>query len=84
MWKGTALTQLAIRAPAAERRQRLADARRFIVKANRLDPESSLALIAYHDSFATAGEQAPDVAVEGLHKIVQVYARRARSKTETR
>ncbi len=71
VWKGTALTQLAMRALAAERRQRLAVARRFIVKANRLDPESSLALIAYHDSFATAGEQAPDVAVEGLYKIVQ-------------
>jgi hypothetical protein len=71
VWKGTALTQLAMRAPAAERRQRLAEARRFIVRANRLDPESSLALIAYHDSFATAAEQAPDVAVEGLYKIVQ-------------
>ncbi|UUL82214.1 tetratricopeptide repeat protein [Sphingomonas qomolangmaensis] len=71
VWKGTALTQLAARAPQAERRQRLEEARSFIVKANRQDPESSLPLIAYHESFATAGEQAPDVAVEGLYKIVQ-------------
>lgn len=71
VWKGTALAQLAVRAPAVERGKRLEEARWFIVKANRLDPESSLALIAYHDSFATAGEQAPDLAVEGLYKVVQ-------------
>ncbi len=71
VWKGTALAQLAARAPAVERRPRLKEARGFIVKANRSEPESSLPLIAYHDSFATAGEQAPDVAVEGLYQVVQ-------------
>jgi hypothetical protein len=70
VWKGTALTQLATHAPAAERRNRLRQARRFIVQANRQDPEGILPLIAYYNSFAVAGEQAPDVAVDGLFKIV--------------
>jgi hypothetical protein len=68
--KGTALTQLAVRAPAAERRERLKEARSFIVKANRMDPEGILPLIAYYNSFAGAGQKAPDVAVEGLWKVV--------------
>jgi hypothetical protein len=70
VWKGTALTQLAARAPAAERRDRLKEARSFIVQANRLDPEGILPLIAYYNSFAVAGEQAPDVAVDGLFNVV--------------
>lgn len=70
VWKGTALAQLAARAPAAERRQRLEEARRFIVQANRLDPDGILPLIAYYNSFAEAGERAPDIAVDGLFRIV--------------
>jgi tetratricopeptide (TPR) repeat protein len=70
VWKGTALTQLAARAPAAERQRRLEEARRFIVQANRLDPDGILPLIAYYNSFAAAGEAAPDIAVEGLAKVV--------------
>jgi len=70
VWKGTALAQLAARAPAAERQRRLKEARSFIVQANRLDKEGILPLIAFYNSFAVAGEQAPDMAVEGLAKIV--------------
>jgi len=70
VWKGTALTQLAARAPAAERQRRLKEARRFIVQANRADQEGILPLIAYYNSFAAAGERAPDVAVDGLFMIV--------------
>jgi tetratricopeptide (TPR) repeat protein len=70
VWKGTALAQLAVRAPAAERQRRLEEARRFIVQANRLDPEGILPLIAYYNSFAVAGGQTPDIAVEGLWKVV--------------
>lgn len=68
--KGTALTQLAVRGPAGERQQRLKEARSFIVKANRMDPDGILPLIAYYDSFEAAGQKAPDVAVDGLFKIV--------------
>lgn len=71
VWKGTALTQIAARAPAAERLQKLAEARSFLVKANRLDPEGILPLIAYYDSFAVAGDPATDAAVGGLYKVVQ-------------
>jgi hypothetical protein len=70
VWKGTALAQLAVRAPVAERQRRLKDARSFIVKANRLDKEGILPLIAFYSSFAIAGEQAQDMAVEGLAKVV--------------
>jgi len=70
VWKGTALAQLAKLAPTAERWRRLEDARRFIVKANRLDPDGILPLSSYYNSFAVAGEPAPDLAVEGLAKVV--------------
>jgi tetratricopeptide (TPR) repeat protein len=71
VWKGTALAQLAVRAPTTERQRRLKEARSFIAKANRLDPEGVLPLIAYYNSFVAAGAQAPDIAVDGLAKIVQ-------------
>jgi hypothetical protein len=71
VWKGTALVQLAVQAPVAERQRRLNEARRYIVQANRLDPENILPLIAYYNSFIVAGEQAPDIAVEGLAKVVR-------------
>jgi hypothetical protein len=71
VWKGTALAGLAGRAPAADRPLRLEEARRFIARANRLDPEGILPLIAYYNSFAVAGAQASDLAVGGLYKVVQ-------------
>ena len=71
VWKGTALAQLAAASPEAGRDDRLEDARRFIVKANRLDPEDVLPLIAYYDSFEVARQAPPDVAVDGLFKIVE-------------
>jgi hypothetical protein len=71
VWKGVALTQIAARGAPGDRKQQLADARRYIVRANRLDPEASLPLIAWHDSFVAAGERAPDVAVDGLFKVVE-------------
>jgi tetratricopeptide (TPR) repeat protein len=70
VWKGTALAQLAARAPAAERQRRLEEARSFIVKANRLDLEGILPLIAFYNSFAVAGTQASDTAIEGISKVV--------------
>jgi hypothetical protein len=70
VWKGTALAQLAVRAPAAERQRRLNEARSFIVQANRLDTDGILPLIAFYNGFAVAGGQAPDIAVEGLAKVV--------------
>jgi hypothetical protein len=71
VWKGTALAALAGRAPTADRPLRLEEARRFIARANRLDPEGILPLIAYYNSFAVAGAEASDLAVGGLYKVVQ-------------
>lgn len=70
VWKGTALAQLAVRAPAAERQRRLKEARRIIAQANRLDTDGILPLIAFYNSFAVAGGQAPDNAVEAVAKVV--------------
>jgi hypothetical protein len=70
VWKGMALAQLALSAPAAEQQSRLKEARGFIVKANRLDLEGILPLISFYNSFAVAREQAPDMAVEGLANVV--------------
>ena len=69
--KGTALAQMAATSPEAGREERLREARRHIVQANRLDPDNILPLLAWHDSFAMAGEPAPDIAVEGLFKVVE-------------
>jgi hypothetical protein len=71
VWKGTALAALAGRVPIAERQPRLEEARGFIAKANRADPEGILPLIAYYNSFAVAGAEASDLAVGGLYKVVQ-------------
>jgi hypothetical protein len=71
VWKGTAMTQLATRAPAAERPRRLKESRRIIAQVNRRDPEALLPLIAFYNSFAVAAEQAPDNAVDALAKVVQ-------------
>jgi len=71
VWKGAALAALAGRAPVAERQPRLEEARGFIAKANRADPEGILPLIAYYNSFAVAGTEASDLAVGGLYKVVQ-------------
>lgn len=44
------------------------EARRFIVRANRIDPENQLPLIAFYQSFRIAGETVPNSAVDGLYK----------------
>ncbi len=69
-WKGVALTQQAIAAPASARKNKLRVARAAIARANRADTEAVLPLLAYYRSFADAGETAPDVAVDGLAKAV--------------
>ena len=70
VWKGTALAQLAVRGPVAERQERLKEARRLIVQANRTDPQDFLPIIAYHNTFTIADEPVPDIAMEGIAKVV--------------
>jgi hypothetical protein len=69
-WKGVALTRQAIAGPAAERAQKLRAARGFIVRANRIDSEAPAPLLAYYRSFTEAGDAPPEVALEGLLKVI--------------
>lgn len=69
-WKGVALTRLAIAAPEAERAQKLRTARSFIVRANRIDEEAPGPLLAYYRSFIDNGDVPPEVALEGLLKVI--------------
>lgn len=46
----------------------LEEARGFIRRANRLDAEDQMPLIAYYDSFRLARVRAPQLALEGLYK----------------
>jgi hypothetical protein len=70
-WKGLALARQAAAGPQAERTAKLKIARSTIARANRSDPDAVLPLLAYYRSFAAAGERAPDIAVEGLIKVVE-------------
>lgn len=45
-------------------------ARAPIVRANRIDPEDQVPLIAYYRSFGMAGQPEPDIAVDGLYKAM--------------
>lgn len=69
-WRGVALAQQAVAAPAAERAARLHDARATIGRANRIDTEAVLPLLAYYRSYVAAGEPVPDIAVDGLTKAL--------------
>jgi hypothetical protein len=70
VWKGTAMLQIAARAPASERKSRIRAARAVIAKANAADPKAILPLIAFSNSFAAVGERAPDIAVDALFTVV--------------
>lgn len=70
-WKGLAILEKAIQAPAPERAARLKAARIQIGRANRADPDNPLPLIAYYRSFADAGETPPDLAIAALIKSVE-------------
>ena len=69
-WMGAGQMQLALAGPASDRAVRLKTARATIARANRIDTENPLPLLLYYRSFADAGENAPDVAIEGLAKAV--------------
>ncbi len=67
---------LSHRASAATGPQRLAfsaQARRLAARANRLDVEDPLPLLAYFESFRLAGQEPPPIAVDGLRQAVATY-----------
>ena len=70
-WKGYGLALKSTSAAPSERTAWLDEARSTIIQANHLDTGSVLPLLAYYRSYALAGEQAPDAAVDGLVKSLQ-------------
>jgi hypothetical protein len=69
-WKGYGLALQAVQSPPAERASLLEAARTVIGRANHLDTESVLPLLAYYRSYALAGAPAPEVAVDALAKAL--------------
>lgn len=69
-WKGYGLALEAVQAPPTERASLLGAARATIGRANHVDTESVLPLLAYYRSYALAGDPAPDVAIDGLAKAL--------------
>ncbi|HEX6784552.1 MAG TPA: hypothetical protein VF098_07855, partial [Sphingomicrobium sp.] len=67
-WKGYGMALDATTASTADRSAKLDEARSTIARANRLDTESVLPLLAYYRSYAAAGESPPNVAIDGLAK----------------
>ena len=65
----------------AEKATRIAEARGLAVRANKLDPNEALPLIAYFQSFRAAGEQPPAVAIEGLMQAASTLPRDTRTLT---
>lgn len=70
-WKGVAQMDLALAAPATERAQRLAEARKTISRAIQIDADEPLPLIAYFQSFTKAGEPVPAGAMFGMASVTQ-------------
>lgn len=61
--------------PAAQKSAILAQARAMAAKANHLDTQDPLPLLAYYETFHEAGEPAPPVAIEGLRQVVSTDPR---------
>lgn len=67
-WKGYGLALEALTQPDSVRASKLDEARSYIIRANHLDTESVVPLLAYYRSYALAGQEAPDAAIDGLAK----------------
>ena len=50
----------------------LAQARRLIVRANRIDPDDPIPLIAFYETYGVAGQTPPDVVMAGLEKASDI------------
>jgi tetratricopeptide (TPR) repeat protein len=69
-WKGTAIAQQAAAAPPAERTATLREARATIGRANRIDTDAPLPLVAYYRSYAVVGDPLPAIAIDGLTRAL--------------
>ena len=73
--KAVVMATLARNLPTAQKTAKLAEARDLAAKANHLDNLAALPLVAYYETFHEAGEQAPEIAVEGLEQAVSTEPR---------
>lgn len=71
-WLGSARIAQAKGLAAAEKAREVREARALIAQAVRRAPENPIPLILYYRSFGAAGETAPEAAVEGLMKAVDL------------
>ena len=70
-WKGYGIALKSASAPVNERAAWLNEARSTIIDANHLDTQSVVPLLAYYRTYPIAGEQPPDIAVNGLEKSLE-------------
>jgi tetratricopeptide (TPR) repeat protein len=61
--------------PANQKMAQLQQAQAMAAKANHLDPNDTLPLLAYYETFHAAGQKAPEQAVEGLEQVVSTDPR---------
>lgn len=71
LYKGQARLRLAAIAKTTDPKV-WREARSWIVKANRLDPDAAEPLMLYYESFLTADEKPSNVAIDGLYRAFQL------------
>jgi tetratricopeptide (TPR) repeat protein len=71
--KSILLSRRASKLAGSERLAMSAQARRLASRANKLDVEDPLPLLAYFESFRLSGQEPPPIAVEGLRQAVATY-----------
>lgn len=71
LYKGQARLRIAATAKATDPKV-WREARSWIVKANRLDPDAAEPLMRYYESFLTAGETPNDGAIDGLYRAFEL------------
>lgn len=69
VYKGRALAQ---QAKLRNDRELWKQARRWFVKANKQEPNHALPFVLYYDSFAAAGEVAPEASLNGLLRATMI------------
>ncbi len=71
-WKAIALIQQAADSPPNLRQDRVKAARALVKAANRVDPDAVMPLVAYFRSFTDIGEAAPEEALFGMLRVIQL------------
>ena len=73
--KSLLLSMAASKLTGPARLAKAADARKLAMKANRLDKDNPMPLLAYYQSFNLAGERPTPIAIDGLFQVVSSLPR---------